>query len=233
MRRIHAVCAMAVVAMTWPGAANGQFWEPRPVGEDRVSVGLHLGAVAPNTTFSDGSSYDSGVAVGALVSWWPLSHAGVRSRLTRSSHEGQHGEIFSPVGAESPAVWLYSWELAVRYPVTSGTRLDWFPYLGGGWGGKTYQHSFGRRASSAWGLSMSGGVELRQKSGSLSNLGLVLDAQYYANRTPFRRDKTSRPHPQYDNRRGDVTGVEKDFLGIPGANEQKDLAFTIGFTLHY
>jgi len=219
-----------LLALVWGVAASvqgaaAQWWDAKPLGEDLGSVGIQLGMMSPTTTFSDGSSFDSGIAVGLSGSLWPTRYVGARTRIVRSQHSGQHGEVFSPVGAEDPTIWLYNLELAVRYPMQANS-FGWFPYVGLGMGGKAFQFSTGRRGANAWGRVMSGGVELRpaNSSGFLGISGVDIGVQQYKNTYAFMPNKMVRPDGQHR---------EHEFLGIPGGNDQSDLVVSVGFTLNF
>ena len=121
-------------------------------------------------------------------------------------------------------MWFYNGEVTVRYPVPRD-GISFFPYIGVGGGGKAYQYSTNRFADLAWGRVVGGGVELRPPpSGALGVVGLMIDLQRYDNLTSFHPNKMQR---------ADGVPREYQFLGIPGANDQSDLTFTIGLTFNY
>jgi hypothetical protein len=146
-----------------------------------TSLGLHAGAVAPQTTLPDGSSHSSGAVFGAVGSVWPLDFVGVRVSVAYGKTEGVEGEVFSAAAAHDPRVWLYSAEVALRYPFASN-RIVWFPYLSAGPGGKSYRWAIERPriGDSALAWSYGGGIDIRPAA--TGRVGIVLDLRNYRSR---------------------------------------------------
>ncbi len=147
-----------------------------------ASLGIHLGMLTPTQSLPDGTSFDSGFTGGLTGTLWPMRNFGLRTSAMFGKSGG--GPMFGETsnaqrGTENPTIGLYSLELAVRYPMSSG-RLTWFPYAAGGIGGKQYLWS-ARSTGTEWDLGFawvfSGGVDLRLANSP--RLGFVLDVSNF------------------------------------------------------
>lgn len=161
----------------------GALWGAEVQGQQAplASFGVQAGAIAPQTTLPDGSSHASGAAVGASGMVWPLRYLGARLSVAYGKTAGVHGEEFSAAAAHDPKVWLYSAEVAVRYPFEGG-GVVWFPYLSAGPGGKSYRWAIDRPriGDSALALTYGGGVDIRPRG--LRGVGVVVDVRNYRSR---------------------------------------------------
>lgn len=182
MRNQMVILGAVLILLLYPTSeASAQFWQAGRLGDDIGSLGIIAGVVSPTTTLPDGSSHDAGTAIGATGTVWPLDYLGARASVVYGKTAGVHGERFSAAAAHDPKVFLYSAELAIRYPF-AGERFSWFPYLSGGPGAKSYRWAIDRPrvgdTSFAW--SIGGGVDVRPtRSGSV---GIQVDVRNYQSR---------------------------------------------------
>jgi len=174
MKAMRWNAGLAWVLLLVPGVASSQTWDAGPLGEDLGSLAIHLGTVVPTVTFSDGSSHDSGLTLGASASWWPFRHLGFRASGFRSQTDGVEGDQFSAVALQNPTVYIYGVELAARYPMGGGA-IAWAPYLAGGPSGKTYRWSIDvpKASSTSWGWNVAGGVDIRPRD----QFGVLVEAR--------------------------------------------------------
>lgn len=156
--------------------AAGQLWEAAPAGEEYTSFALFGGVVSPGTTYSDGSTLNSGTALGIRGTYWFLRYFGIGLGATRSKNDADISDIstgFSALGGQDPTVWLWSTHATVRYPLAIG-NISWFPYLTGGPTAKTYKweiyeplygglfgRPYGGSRNTSFGWSYGGGAEVR------------------------------------------------------------------------
>jgi len=220
MRGKTTIAGAVAVALCLLGTAplKAQLWEAGLPGEDLGSISLLGGLLQPNTTYDDGSTFESGMGFGASVAVWPWRHVGVRATLLRGRTEGKEGEVFSPLRFQNPTIWLYNLDLALRYPLMTESSLALAPYIAAGVGGKTFrwdpswpeQIGFTSRT-----LTAAGGIEVRPTGGGRA-LGLIAEVRGYRyGYTGF----------QYQ--WGDGIGRH---IGDP--QDSTDLLFTLGLTLN-
>ncbi len=144
--------ALILVSQPWSTAAQ-------VAGDDRATIAIHAGAVTPTTTLPDGSTHESGTAIGASGAWWVLRNLGLRAHVTRSYTEGVQGADFSAAAANAGRVWLYGAEAVIRLPLMNGRVA---PYLTAGPGGKSYRWKYGMyEGGTAFAWSYAGGLDLR------------------------------------------------------------------------
>jgi opacity protein-like surface antigen len=94
-------------------------------------------------------------------------------------------------------VWLYSADLALRYPVGGG-GFALVPYVAGGYGGKTYHWSLNRRSAgtrydTSFGSTAGGGLEIRPVS---SSIGLRIEV--LNQRSQFSFFEYAGPHADHE-----------------------------------
>lgn len=164
-----------------PQSASAQLWQVGRLGEDFASLSVHGGVVAPTTTLPDGSSHANGAAVGVSGRLWPTRYLGVGARFVHGETEGVEGERFSAAAAHDPTVWIYSAEIALRYPFV-GNRISWFPYVSAGPGGKSYRWAIDRPriGDSAFAWSAGGGIDLRPTNSG--RFGFAVDVRNHRSR---------------------------------------------------
>lgn len=179
--RTRAAIGFAILVTLLTGTPlRAQFWQAGVPGEDVGSISLYGGLLQPNTTYEDGSTFESGISGGVSVSYWPYRYFGMKALVIRSRTEGREGQEFSPLRFQNPTVWLYNLDLAVRYPIV-GSSLALVPYLAGGVGGKTFRwdpswpEQIGMSAPTK---SAAAGFEIRP-TGRNRTLGIVVEARGY------------------------------------------------------
>lgn len=159
------LCAAAAAVMLSISTASDLSAQPGIPGDDVASLGLHIGAVSQTTTLPDGGSFDPGVGGGISANFWPFKHVGIGGTLLYAKNKGNPGPNDALMGREDPSLLIYDLELALRRPMGGGdSRFAWFPYLGIGGGGKTYQWSewlTGHEYDFTYSWGFSGGVEVR------------------------------------------------------------------------
>ncbi len=209
---------------------SAQGWSAGAPGEDVGSLALLIGSMAPQSTLPGGASFASGIAVGASVTVWPFRYVGFRGNIARAKTKGQEGTEFSSVAFEDPVVWLYSGDLALRFPLV-GERFSVVPYIAGGYGGKHYNWTINRTAagaggSTSFGLTLAGGTEFRLGSG-----GLGLRVEVLRQKSEFKFFEFAGPTPDHEFYRDSFVIHEV----VPGERTfptMSDLVLTVGITLN-
>src|SRR5690606_10225800 len=105
---ILTAAAVALLAMVPISTAAGQ---------EMVSVGLHVGAVAPRTTLPDGGGFDGGLIGGVSLNFWRLNYFGLNGTVLYGKHSGDPGPNDAVAGQEDPSVLIYDLEAAFRWPM--------------------------------------------------------------------------------------------------------------------
>jgi opacity protein-like surface antigen len=181
----RSLCVTALVVFVLVGLVSEAPAQQRSglPGHDVGSVALHIGAVTPMRDLPDGTSFDSGIAGGLAATAWAFPNFGVRGTVMFGQGGGTPGPgSTSRAGLEEPTLALYSLDLLARYPMVSG-QFAWFPYLGGGIGGKQYLWSeqfTGVEWDLAFAWTTSGGVEVRPAASP--RLGFVLDVSRFSSK---------------------------------------------------
>jgi len=159
--------AVAMLLVIHPGSElNGQLLRDAPLpGQDFGSARLHLGMLAPLTTFTDDmygeSSFESGFAVGASVLVWPFQgRLGLGANLMRSSTEGTNSQYeFAPIALNDPVQWLFTGDVVVRHLMDN---FSGFPYVSAGVGLKQYNWAVSIHSEDRFFLwNLAAGLELR------------------------------------------------------------------------
>jgi hypothetical protein len=78
MKRALSVAAAVIALSASTGSELAAQWEAGLPGQDVASVTLHLGAVAPTTTFPQGDSYGTGIGGGISGIYWFHNRVGIR-----------------------------------------------------------------------------------------------------------------------------------------------------------
>lgn len=143
MKRALTVAAAAFALSAFTGSELAAQWDAGLPGDDVASLTLHLGAVAPTTTFPDGGSYGTGIGGGISGIYWFHDWVGLRGSFLLGKTPGQPSptsDFEKQAGNENPTVWYYSGDFLIRYPhLSSAGSFAWFPYVGIGMGGKQYR----------------------------------------------------------------------------------------------
>ena len=143
LRRTSSGTAAFILFMS-ASAVQGQILPSPAVGDDLGQVTLHLGMLAPMTTFDDPlenseSSFNNGFALGATATAWPgwplQNRLGIRVSLIRSALDGQNSfnNDDAPMALNDPTTWTFTGEAIGRIPMGSG-----FPYASLGIGIRHY-----------------------------------------------------------------------------------------------
>lgn len=216
MSRAPALAAALLLALSDATGLSAQ----APAG-DAGSVTLGVGVLAPRTTFRDPSfgesGFENGLAVGVSAVTWPLldRRLGLRATLVRSETDGRNETSeLAPLAVNDPNVYLFTAEVAARYPTAAG-----YPYLSAGYGVKHYTWAVSAHEASRFGAwTVAGGYVLR--AAALGRFGVVAELRGY--RSEFRAfgidDGSWEPGPYG----GEVGGV---------AN--LDLLLTTGLSVHF
>lgn len=233
MKSVSVAVVIALLGLNLSASpVSGQLWDAGVPGEDLGSLALLFGSVAPQSSLPDGASFASGIAIGGSASWWPFRYVGFRGHVVRAKTDGQEGHEFSSVAFEEPVVWLYSADVAVRYPLV-GQRIALAPYIAAGYGGKSYEWSLNRlsagsHGNTTFGWTLAGGAEIRPGSSGWYGLRLEIANQ----RSEFRFFEYAGPHPQHEFYRQEAVvheGVVPGNLEFPDMN---DLILSVGVTLN-
>jgi hypothetical protein len=142
MKRALSVAAAVIALSASTGSELAAQWEAGLPGQDVASVTLHLGAVAPTTTFPQGDSYGTGIGGGISGIYWFHNRVGIRGSFLLGKTPGQPSPTYDhdkQAGLENPTVWYYGGEFLLRHPMEAGERFAWFPYIAAGAGGKQYR----------------------------------------------------------------------------------------------
>jgi hypothetical protein len=170
MKQIFGPVLLALIFVSQPWSAAAQL-----AGDDVATFAIHGGAVAPTTTLPDGSSFETGAAVGASGAWWVLRNFGFRGHVTRSYTEGVQPAEFSAAAANAGRVWLYGADVVGRLPLANGRMT---PYVSAGAGGKSYRWKYGMyEGGTAFAWSYAGGLDVRPVQSG--RFGLILEGRYH------------------------------------------------------
>lgn len=200
-RVLNTTTMLLAVMLSYPAASlSGQIFSGLGTavpGEDAVSVGLVFGQMSPQTTFRDGSRFESSTLIGATANFWPHRYLGVQLSSLGTEHVGSlasDGSV-SIITQRDPKIWTTIGDAVLRYPLGGDGPISFFPYaaLGGGW--KTYRWMFDPKAGPdargfdmAW--SYAAGADLR--FGAERRFGLR--GEFRNIQTPFERFGESLTH---------------------------------------
>jgi hypothetical protein len=216
------IIAAVLLLLLTEGDALAQ--QPR-LGGERGTASIRLGLLAPMTTFDDPSfgesGFANGMAIGVSAAAWPLlgGHIGLRAQVTRSRTEGENTvSELAPLAMNDPTVYLYTAEVAARYPMNMGA-LSGFPYIAVGVGGKHYTWAISAHKVSRF-SALTAAVGYEARPASLGPFGI--NAEFRAFRSGFRAfgidDGTWEPGP---------------YGGKVGTVDNLDLSFTTGLSVHF
>jgi hypothetical protein len=140
----RALLTFAIAGAVATASASELSAQAPRIGDDFGSARIHVGALAPTSTFTDNifgeSSFATGTAVGASVLVWPWQgRIGFGANLFRSSTDGQAEVEWAPMALNDPTQWLFSSGLAYRLPYDT-----WYPYVAAGVGMKQYNWKLSR-----------------------------------------------------------------------------------------
>lgn len=211
-----------LLGLGWVPAAEAQLFGGGPAhGNEIASFNFKLGLLAPQTSFDDPvggtSSFDSGLAIGAGFSTWPMFNRrlGIRGGIVRSQTDGQNSTSdLAPIAVNDPNVYLYTLEAAFRMPMGSG-----FPYVSAGYGGKHYTWAASAHKVSRFSaFTAAAGYEMRPHA--LGPFGLNLELRgYQSNFRAFGID--------------DGTFEDGPLGGNIGGVKNLDLLVTAGFGFYF
>lgn len=229
MKSINPFAIVMLLCMVLSGSGVSAQWDAGVPGEDIGSITLTAGSVLEGSKLPDGASFASGFALGASAAVWPFRYLGFRGNIARAKTDGQEGTEFSSVSFERPTVYLYSADLALRYPLV-GESFSVVPYIAGGYGGKHYNWSINRtnagsagRTSFSW--TMAGGAEFR----SSGVFGLRVEV--LRQRSEFKFHEYAGPTTAHEFYRDSF--ITEDV--VPGVREfpiLQDLVLTVGITIN-
>lgn len=128
------MAAAAVAAMAFAAAPVTAQSSALP-GSDVFTISLFGGGFSPLSDLGAGE-FTTGGTVGGTVGAWFGRYVGVRANVLWGSTDVSGAAPQGLVG-ESPNAWLYTGDLLVRYPWTTGSGAA-FVYAVGGLGAKTY-----------------------------------------------------------------------------------------------
>lgn len=152
---------LAVAAL--PQGLTGQMFGNAQPGQDDVSVGVLFGHFAPQTTYRDGGTFDSGTALGLVGTWWAHRNIGLNGGIAFTETAGvPPGEGPSLVTGEDPEQILFNVDALLRYPVEMEGTLSVSPYLAAGAAWKHYRFaSHAAHPETRLGASYAAGADVR------------------------------------------------------------------------
>jgi opacity protein-like surface antigen len=226
MKSALALAGAVVLSLLHVQQLTSQLTQARlPGSGDIATIAIHYGAVDPQTTFDDGSSFLRGSTLGLSATAWAFRHLGFRGNVYKSHNDGHNPQNpTAAIAVQDPDIWLYSGEVVLRYPINTDA-LSVSPYVGAGFGGKTYDWQV-KTVGNVWrAWTQSVGVDLRPAA--MGRVGLITEVRHY------RSDFKAFGYEVYYWHEAAIGMVEDQKSHWGESTTHSDLVLTAGFSVNF
>jgi hypothetical protein len=144
MRYVFFVTGVFFLLLAAPAhELDAQFQGSAQPGDDRFTVELFGGQFSPNTTYRDGSSFDSGGMVGGGLTLWVNRNLGFNLGIATAETPAPFAADGSPtiITGADPRTTVVLADARARFPMLTGEAVSLVPYIAAGGGVKDYRYN--------------------------------------------------------------------------------------------